>query len=248
MYSIDFRRLLVLILVLFPLISKAGVVIVGTRVIFPGAQREVSVRLENKNTNPVLVQTWLDQGQENVNIDEIELPFILTPPLFKMNEGRGQTVRIIATDTSLLPQDRESVFWLNVHETPPRPVNADEINYLQLAFKTRIKLFYRPAALKNSPTDEDEINRLQWSLVSGDKRGVGVKLVNPNPYYVSFTSIVVEQNGIFKALGADMVAPFSEVIFYPANAKDNILNVESKIHAALINDYGGGVNKKIIVH
>ncbi|QGY26852.1 fimbria/pilus periplasmic chaperone [Escherichia coli] len=43
-------------------------------------------------------------------------------------------------------KDRESVFWFNVLELPPKP-DAEKVanqSLLQLAFRTRIKLFYRP--------------------------------------------------------------------------------------------------------
>ncbi len=54
------------------------------------------------------------------------------------------------TASSVLPKDRESVFWFNVLEVPPKPDAATVANQslLQLAFRTRIKLFYRPEALK----------------------------------------------------------------------------------------------------
>jgi chaperone protein EcpD len=42
--------------------AHAGVIIYGTRVIYPADQQEVVVRLENKGNRPALVQTWLDTG------------------------------------------------------------------------------------------------------------------------------------------------------------------------------------------
>ena len=49
-------------LTLQALTAHAGVIIYGTRVIFPAEQQEVVVRLENKGDRPALVQTWLDTG------------------------------------------------------------------------------------------------------------------------------------------------------------------------------------------
>ncbi len=47
-------------------------------------------------------------------------------------------------------KDRESVFWFNVLEVPPKPDAAKATNQslLQLAFRTRIKLFYRPKGIE----------------------------------------------------------------------------------------------------
>ncbi len=48
----------------------------------------------------------------------------------------------------LLPQDRESLFYFNLREIPPR---SDKPNSLQLALQTRIKFFYRPQSLVVEP-------------------------------------------------------------------------------------------------
>ncbi len=45
--------------------SIADIVISGTRVIYKSDQKSVNVRLENKGNNPLLVQSWLDTGDDN---------------------------------------------------------------------------------------------------------------------------------------------------------------------------------------
>lgn len=50
-----------------------------------------------------------------------------------------------------LPQDRESLFYFNLREIPPK---SSKPNTLQLALQTRIKLFYRPAPLAVNPNDK----------------------------------------------------------------------------------------------
>ena len=42
----------------------ADIVISGTRVIYTSDQKSVNVRLENKGNNPLLVQSWLDTGDD----------------------------------------------------------------------------------------------------------------------------------------------------------------------------------------
>ena len=44
--------------------SIADIVISGTRVIYKSDQKSVNVRLENKGNNPLLVQSWLDTGDD----------------------------------------------------------------------------------------------------------------------------------------------------------------------------------------
>ena len=43
----------------------ADIVISGTRVVYKSEQKSVNVRLENKGNNPLLVQSWLDTGDDN---------------------------------------------------------------------------------------------------------------------------------------------------------------------------------------
>ncbi len=73
----------------------AGVTIDGTRIIFPSNAKSISVQLRNGLSTPALVQTWIDNG----DIDQIpnadQIPFVLTPPLSRVEPNRGQIIRII---------------------------------------------------------------------------------------------------------------------------------------------------------
>lgn len=119
----------------------ADIVISGTRVIYPQSAKDVTVKMENRGTKPLLVQSWLDDGRDTVNPQELKLPFIVTPPVSRIDPSKGQTVRITWTQQPLA-QDRESLFWFNVLEVPPKAKDGDSQNVLQLAFRTRIKMFF----------------------------------------------------------------------------------------------------------
>lgn len=58
-------------------VAWADIVISGTRIVYRGAQKDVNVRLENKGSRPLLVQTWLDTGNDNTEPGAIKVP--LTP-------------------------------------------------------------------------------------------------------------------------------------------------------------------------
>ena len=60
--------------------------------------------------------------------------------------------------TGSLPQGQESLFWLNIKAIPSA---SKQMNSLQIAVKTRIKLIYRPEALRAS-TPEEQANKLTW--------------------------------------------------------------------------------------
>jgi chaperone protein EcpD len=90
--------------------AQASVTIGGTRVIYPMDQREVTVKLENDSKNPSLVQVWMDDGNADSKPGEAKVPFVITPPIFRMDPRKTQMLRVIFSGDTALPQDRESVY------------------------------------------------------------------------------------------------------------------------------------------
>lgn len=58
----------------FSMPVMADIVISGTRVIYKSDQKSVSVRLENKGNSHLLVQSWLDTGDDNAEPGSINVP------------------------------------------------------------------------------------------------------------------------------------------------------------------------------
>ncbi|MGT2511944.1 fimbria/pilus periplasmic chaperone [Cupriavidus basilensis] len=173
--------------------AAAAVVVSGTRVIFPAEEREMTIKVTNDGRLPSLVQTWIDVGNENDSPDKIDVPFTLTPTMFRVEPGKGQTLRIIYTNEPL-PTDKESLFWLNVLDVPPKPTAEDERNRLQVAFRTRIKLMYRPAGLPGKVDEAPAL--LKWHIARDPEANQYVlKTVNPSPYVVSLGSVQLKVGG-----------------------------------------------------
>lgn len=190
--------------------AVASVVINTTRVIYPENARMVNVQLVNKSTSAHLVQTWIDTGNTEEPPEKISTPFSVTPAVVKVRSGEGQALKITARTASSLPRDRESVFWLNVLDVPPVPEGSGEsANYLQVALRSRIKLFFRPDNLNISVQDID-------SHLSLRQNNGKTCLNNASPYYVTVTLIAQgndndvkkqEKNNLLPQ--AAFVAPFS---------------------------------------
>ncbi|WP_260862625.1 fimbrial chaperone [Citrobacter sp. Marseille-Q6884] len=221
--------------------ASADIVISGTRVIYNEKDKDEMVRLENKGGKPLLVQTWIDKGKENVDPAKLFVPFTLTPPVFRIEPKRGQTLRIMYTQGAALPADRESVFWLNVLEIPPKlPEDKSNVqNLLQLAFKTRIKLFYRPANLAGNAIDA--IKELKWSIVNDDNH-VYLKAKNNSPYYVSFSDASFTSAGKKYSVAIKMLPPMSEETFTVSGLKSGSTG---KVDYVAINDFGGSVTRSV---
>ena len=230
----SFQAVLLATAVLATSNASADIVISGPRIIYPQSQKDVVVNLDNHGTKPLLVQTWLDDGRDGVNPEELKLPFIITPPVSRIDPKKGQSVRITYTGTPL-PQDRESLFWFNVLEIPPKSKAADKenLNQLQLAFRTRIKFFYRPDGLKGSAGEAAE--HLTWTQ---KKEGNAVKLVahNNSPYNVSVSAVPIKASQKTYDVDHKAVPPFSDTTM-PVKGLASAVN--GKVEFDSINDYGG---------
>ncbi|WP_167391808.1 fimbrial biogenesis chaperone [Mixta gaviniae] len=237
--NIKFLLLLFSGLLLNATCTLAGIVVNSTRVIYPEGEREVTARLENQNQHPSLIQSWIDNGKKDEEIKAINVPFILLPPVARVEPQQGQTLRITYVgEASTLPKDRESVFWLNILDIPPR-AKAAAGNPLQMAIRTRIKLFFRPEALKGESAAE-AAEKLGWRRIES-KEGVTLEANNRSPFYVSIASIETstapKPANKLASIKGDMIAPFSHARFtFPASLK-----TLSQFKYHYINDYGAVV-------
>ncbi|MFT2164114.1 molecular chaperone [Citrobacter freundii] len=214
---------------------QAGVVVGGTRIIYPANQSEVQIALKNKdNDKRYLVQSWVS------NIDDSKAPFIMTPPIYKLDENRQTLLHVVYTgNKSALPQDRESLFMANIKSVAAIPEELHDKNTLQFAIKTKLKLFYRPASLT-----EDEA-KMAWQSLQFSRHQNQLVVKNPTPFYVTFGQISVAGKAIKPATNQSsptaltmMVAPFGEQRFpLPSAVKGNVV-------WTAINDFGSETEQR----
>jgi len=197
--------------------ESGGVTVGGTRLIYDGGKKEASLSVTNSDTNPYLIQSWAETQSGGAE----KAPFIVTPPLFRLEGNQQNLLRIVRTG-STLPEDRESLYWLNIKSIPASS-KQQGANTLQIAVKTRIKLIYRPASLKGVP--EDVAGSLTWS-----QSGTRLTVSNPTPFVMNFKLVKV---GGHEVKDATYVLPKSEATFtVPAGAGGTV-------SWKLISDYGG---------
>lgn len=86
------------------LASAAGVAIAGTRVIYNEQSHEADITVKNTNPHdPVLIQSWVDDLADNN-----KSPFIVTPPLFRLDAGDSNDLRVLLTSAQLPRKVRTS--------------------------------------------------------------------------------------------------------------------------------------------
>ncbi|AOA58511.1 fimbrial biogenesis chaperone [Acinetobacter larvae] len=220
----------------------AGVTITGTRIIFPAQQNSITIQLNNPSDQPALIQAWLDDGDANDIPDADRIPFILTPPLTRIEAQKGQMIRLIAKETDQLPQDRESLYWFNILDIPATTVMQDENNQenshkenqeenkLQVSIRSRIKVFYRPKKLKASP--EKAYETLGFNYSSAQQL---LHISNPSPYFINFSDLTFNPQSEKTAYSETlMLAPFSQQSIRLPDAMHL-----KQVKYSLINDFGG---------
>ncbi|MFU6238632.1 molecular chaperone [Pseudomonas aeruginosa] len=219
---------------LIPVIPAQGsVVIIGTRVIYPGDAREKTVQMTNQDAFPNVVQAWIDGDDPSSTPETATAPFLVSPAVARMAPGSGQTLRILHTGPRL-PEDRESLFHLNVLQIPPRDLSKAERNQMLLMQRSRLKLFYRPAALLGG--SGQLAGQLRFSLVqaSGSWR---VRVDNPSGYYASFAGATLSIGERRWRLLSSMVPPKGQAE-WTAERPSPLAPGPVRLNALLINDYG----------
>ncbi|MGO4743007.1 fimbrial biogenesis chaperone [Serratia quinivorans] len=200
---------------MFSSLAQAGVVVGATRLVYDGDKKESSLSVNNPDALPYLIQSWVEPQDGHTE----KAPFILTPPLFRLEAGRQNVLRVVRVGGDL-PADREAMYWLNVKAIPSAERRD---NTLQIAVKTRIKLIYRPAGLKGLP--EDVAGSLTWR-----RQGTQLTVSNPTPFYMNFQNVTLNGQEV---KNATYVAPHGTASFsLPATTG-------TAVSWRVINDFGG---------
>lgn len=184
--------------------AQAGVVINGTRLVYQGDKKESSLGLSNPDTTDYLVQSWVDSGGKN----QAKAPFLITPPLFRLDAKEDNVLRVVRTGGNL-PEDRESLYWLNIKAIPSSK-HVEGVNTLQIAINTRIKLLYRPSAVKGRP--EDVADKLEWH-----REGNDLVVNNPTPFYMNFQTVTLNGQKVKKPPG--LCRKLKRILLYLATSE-----------------------------
>ncbi|MBC3252455.1 fimbria/pilus periplasmic chaperone [Serratia fonticola] len=222
------KKLSALLLLMMGLVSLSafadgGIVLGGTRLVYPAGQKQISLSV--RNTSPqsgFLVQSWVENANGKKTND-----FVVTPPLFVSNAGDENVLRLMYVGATV-PTDRETLYYFNAKAVPSIDKSKIEgSNSLILATVTRIKLFVRPANLAG---DADKAT----SMLKFERSGDQVKISNPSPYYIT----LVKMTSGNKKLADVMVAPFGhETVTLPKGKARNLAY-------STINDYGAISSQK----
>ncbi|HBC0970023.1 TPA: fimbria/pilus periplasmic chaperone [Escherichia coli] len=197
-----------------------------TRVIYNPDSAGSILNVINDHDYPVLVQSGVFAEDKKT-----KAPFVVTPPLFRLDAYQSSRLRVVQTGGDF-PRDHESLQWLCVKGIPPKPGDkwagnksskADKVSLqVQFSISSCIKLFVRPSVVKGHP--EDAAGKVEWQKVGNKLKGT-----NTTPFYINLSELRIGN----KKLEHHYIAPFSSYEFtLPTNAS-------GKIQWTIVTDYGG---------
>jgi P pilus assembly chaperone PapD len=159
--------------------AAAGVALGATRVIYPQDAKQASINVTNSDPHDgFLVQSWVSDDKGNK-----VAAFIVTPPLFVLKPGKVNILRMIYNGPAL-PEDKESIFYLNNKAIPSLDKKTPAGNTLQIATQSVIKLFVRLAHLSVKPSEAA-------AMLLCQAEGENLILSNPSPYFVTLVNFNV---------------------------------------------------------
>lgn len=219
-----------LLLIFLSTSALAGISVDTTRVIFSSENvtqgKSVGVSSSKQSTTPYLVkaQVIADIDGNNTNV-----PFVVTPSLFRLEPGNTNQLRIMYIGGDL-PNDKETVFYFRTTAMPAGDKNSLEYQKvvggaLSVSTGTIIKLFYRPNGL--SLTQQQAMANLEFT-----QKSQYLVARNPTPYFITLSTLTVDGVSVPLSLNNTMLAPFSTQHYLVKSP------VIKSVQWQAINDYG----------
>lgn len=241
-------KYLAILLIMLTKVASASVVMTGTRVIYPSDVKSKTLQLNNTDSFFNVVQMWVDVNNPNSTPDDADAPFILNPPIFRIEANSGQNVRLIYTGSKPLPADRESVFYLNMLQVPPTTSGSVSKSQLRILFRHRMKVFYRPTTIPNTGKT---VSEMQSFTLNPNGKNWLLTINNASSYFATYLNIVITINGkkITKFDELPMVAPkSSETIVVSNNVSNLPTTADVNIEYILVGDQGGDIPGSFVIH
>lgn len=219
-------------------VAQGGVSLSHTRLIISAKQPEATPRVTNEASQPVLLQVWIDTGDRAADPQNIAVPFLVVPPILRLEPAATQRLRIMYTGRAGPPADRESVYWLNILEIPPK-AGSPQTDLLQISFRTRVKLFFRPAGMPAAGLNAHEALRFE-SRRQG--QGSVLRITNPTPVHQTLLDLAIgtgsRKDPAAKALAPpDMLKPWASVDLPMGRGRPG-QGAGTRVFYSVINDLG----------
>lgn len=183
----------------------------GTRVVLSQDEGSATLPVISGKNDPLsLIRSKITRTPES----EVSVTnFMITPPLFRLEPGGRNQLRISLVNPQNMPVDRESLFYLKVAGIPssnPLARNS-RVGFsgatLLVGTGNIIKLLYRPHGI---PRPGNGV----WSTLKYTRVPGGVQVSNPTPWNVSLASLVIDGQRVhFSSRQPSIIPPFEKQVY-----------------------------------
>ncbi len=249
--------------------ASAHVTPVPTRVIYHEGDKFTAVNVQNNDPdNAYGLESWVVASDPNKSAQTvkgaIDHEFLISPKFTVVPPKNEQVVlHIIKLPSTDLPKDRESLFYLEFQEAPPKldlTENTSKKGHLQsglqIAIHTQIKMMYRPKDIPELSNSEIK------DKITFKRHGNDIVLDNNSPYIINslgLTDQIPDQttdsdSKVTKAKPivmqkAQILLPFKKTTLKLTPVEvatlKKVLANKKPLYLIYINDYGGELYSKL---
>lgn len=219
---------------IFPTYSQSSIEINKDKFIFIESINQEIIEINNKTNNDYFIQSWITHYDKK---DSNEIPFMVTPPLFKIEKDETFSLKIFKTD-KIKEKDREMLYRINIKRVPILLNPENSKNMLHVSINSVYNLIYRPLSIEKDA--KDAYKKIEFLKNKNNELIIN----NPTPYFIALSSVYF--NRILIINESKTIPPFKKyntkkIISESGNVKWKIFNQHGvAIEVAdkeVINDY-----------
>nr|WP_077885137.1 fimbria/pilus periplasmic chaperone [Shigella sp. FC130] len=127
-----------------PIYGYTSIEINKDKFIFIESKNQEVIEIKNSINSDYFIQSWISHYDEN---NDSELPFMITPPLFKIEKDEDYSLKIFKID-EIEKKDRETLYKINIKRIPVLSDSDDNKNLLHISINSVYNLIYRPISIE----------------------------------------------------------------------------------------------------
>lgn len=212
------------IFTLFPIYGHTSIEINKDKFIFIESKNQEVIEIKNNTNSDYFIQSWISHYDESNNTD---LPFMITPPLFKIEKDETYFLKIFKTE-EIEKKEQETLYKINIRRIPSLSDSDDNTNLLHISMNSIYNLIYRPISIEKNAVDA--YKKIEFLKNKNNEFIVN----NPTPYFI--TLLKVNSDGVVFIEKSKTIPPFKKY-----NTK-KIIKKQGLIKWKTIDQYGVEIN------
>jgi len=226
--------------------ASAQLLLSESRLVYPVGARQVEMTITNDGQRLITAQAWVDADEIQARPEDTQAPFLVSPPVSKIQPGKSQTLRISYTGAPTTG-DRETLYYLNILDIASPPEKNAGANYMRMNVRSRFKVFYRPAGLAGDPVAAAKA--LVWKIGEGvvphlpgtsahSQQTLELIAENLSPYFLSLINVrLMRGKEVLHSFQTAMANPFGHVRLNISNP-NQAWRQATAVEYELIDDHG----------